>query len=191
MDIVTLIMLVLGLSLDDFTVAIAVGLTQAANPTLNKAGFAFRVAIAFTIPTVTFTLAGWWVGVLLSGWLEVASAWIILGIFVGLGAWVINEAREGGDELHLQQRNLFSFWVLLVLGALTSLDEGAIGVTFTFLDISIPVFFAVLVGVNVLLGVGGVVAGMASTKMNQKWVQILAGLLLIGIGVKNWMVIWF
>ncbi len=87
--------------------------------------------------------------------------------------------------MQLQQKNLFSFWVLLVLGALTSLDEGAIGVTFVFLDISIPVFFAVLVGVNILLGVGGVVVGMASKHVNQKLAQIIAGVLLIGIGIKN------
>ncbi len=166
MDLVTLIMLVLGLSLDDFTIAVAVGLAQSGNPSLNKTRFAFRVAIAFTIPTVAFPLIGWLIGVLLSGWLEVASAWIILGVFVGLGAWVIKEACEGGDQLQLQQKSLSSFWVLLVLGALTSLDEGAIGVTFVFLDISILVFFAVLVGVNILLGVSGVVAGMASKKMN-------------------------
>ncbi len=119
------------------------------------------MATAFTIPTVAFPLVGWLVGFLLSGALEFVSEWIILVIFVGLILWVIKEAREGGDQLQLQQKNLFSFWVLLVLGALTSLDEGAIGVTFVFLDISIPVFFTVLVGVNILLGVGGVVAGMA------------------------------
>ncbi len=95
MDFVTLILLVLGLSLDDFTIAVAVGLTQYGNPSLNKKGFAFRVAIAFTIPTVIFPLIGWLIGVLLSCWLEVASAWIILGVFVGLGAWVIKEACEG------------------------------------------------------------------------------------------------
>jgi putative Mn2+ efflux pump MntP len=184
MDYITLILLILGLSLDDFAIALAVGLLYSTKSLKNKAIFAFRVAIAFTIPTVFFPFLGWMLGLVLSPLISSLSAWIIFIIFVVIGIWIILDAFEEKEAQKLTSKNLGSFWVLLVLGALTSIDEGAIGITFPFLDIPITIIFITLVIVNILLGVFGVLIGLDSKKIQQKPAEVLAGVLLVCVGLK-------
>ena len=191
MDVITLIFLILGLSLDDFVLALAIGIVQTENSRKNKFIFALRIAGTFTFSTVIISLIGWQVGVLFTDFLTKIGSWIMLIVFGFAGIWIIKEAKEGENDQKLKEKNLFSFWTLIVIGILASIDEGVIGITYTFLDFSIPLLIILLTIINFLFGLLGVYLGGSKSKLNTFWVKIMAGLIFIFIGIKNWVTQFF
>ncbi|WP_371804097.1 manganese efflux pump MntP family protein [Candidatus Lokiarchaeum ossiferum] len=186
MDAFTLIFLILGLSLDDFVLAFAIGLVQPENTKQNKFIFALRIAGAFTISTTTISLIGWQVGALFMDLLSTIGAWIMLIVFGFAGYWIIKEAKEEENEQKYKEKTIFSFWSLLLIGLLASIDEGVVSITFSFLDLSIPLLIILLIIANFLFGVLGVYLGGIKSKLNPFWIKIMIGLFFIMIGIKNW-----
>lgn len=191
MDVITLIFLILGLSLDDFVLALAIGIIQTENSITNKSIFALRIAGAFTISTVLISLIGWQVGAFFTDFLTKIGAWIMLIVFGFAGIWIIKEARDGENDQKYREKNLFSFWSLILIGTLASIDEGVIGITYALLDFSIPLLLLLLAIINFLFGFLGVYLARSKSKLNTFWIKIMAGLIFILIGIKNWVTQFF
>ncbi|UYP48538.1 manganese efflux pump MntP [Candidatus Lokiarchaeum ossiferum] len=186
MDVFTLIFLVLGLSIDDFTLAFAIAIMQTEESRVKKLLFSLRIAGAFTISTIIISLLGWFVGIILTDLLLKIGSWLVLIAFVFVGIWIIREAIEGENEQKLKEKNIFSFWILILIGILGSIDEGVIGITYSQLDFSIAMFFILLATINFFFAIIGVYVGGIKSKMNLFWVKVMTGLFFILIGIKNW-----
>ncbi len=186
MDIVSLILLSLGLSLDDFALAFALSLVNPAQTSKNRIFYASKMALAFSISTGVLPLIGWLIGVAIFEWVSSFSAWVILIVFCGVGAWIIKEAFED-ESSKWKGKNIASFWVLLVMGTLGSIDEGAMGIGYPFLDIPVVWIIISVILMNTLLVYLAVLASTWKTRLNKKIPPILSGIILIVLGIINWL----
>ncbi len=79
------------------------------------------MALAFSISTGILPLLGWLISMAIYNWIVSFSAWVLLIVFCGVGGWIIKEAFEEETD-KWKEKKISSFWVLLVLGILGSLD---------------------------------------------------------------------
>lgn len=147
--------------------------------------YAGKMAVAFSTSTALLPLLGWLVGLAIYGWIESFSAWVVLIVFCGVGVWIIKEAFENKQPQSL--KNVSSFWVLLATGVLGSLDEGAVGVGYPFLEIPILWIIVSVIVTNTILIYFAVLVGDWVKGLNRKLPSILAGTILIVLGILNFL----
>jgi len=194
LDYISLILLSIGLSLDDFALAFALCLAISSKSTKERVTNSSKMTLAFSISTGFLPLLGWAIGLAIMDFFFAFSAWIILIVFGGVGIWILKEAFEDETSSTIQkwkEKNLTSFWVLLIIGTLGSMDEGAVGIGYPFL--SLPIIW-IIVGVIICNGLFVFLAMYISTlttKINQKIPSILSGLILLSLGIINWVEILF
>jgi putative Mn2+ efflux pump MntP len=182
MDYLTVLLLAIGMSFDDFALALGISLAAPASKQRNRVLFAIKMALAFSISTVALPLLGWLLGLAVYGWLVSFSAWVILAVFSGVGIWVIKEAFED-EEQAVQGKNLGSFWVLLLLGTLGSFDEGATGLSYAFLNIPVIAIIAAVAIFNTIFVFMAAFVSAHVPASYQKFSRIIAGVILIGLGL--------
>jgi putative Mn2+ efflux pump MntP len=182
MDYLTLLLLAIGMSLDDFALALGISMAAPASKQRDRVLFAVKMAVAFSISTVALPLLGWLLGLAVYGWLVSFSAWVILVVFRGVGIWVIKEALED-EEQAVQGKNLGSFRVLLLLGTLGSFDEGATGLSYAFLNIPVMAIVAAVAIANTILVFIATFISARVPESYQKFSRIIAGVVLIGLGI--------
>ncbi len=185
MDILALFLLALGLSLDDFALAFALCLILPAATPMDRLKQASKMALAFAVSTGLLPLLGWLIGVAIYAWVSTFSAWVVLVVFCGVGAWIIKEAFEDETE-KWKTKNISSFWVLMTLGILGSLDEGAVGISYAFLDVPVWVIIVWVIIVNTILIYLAAILTTWTSKLNKKIPSILSGTILICLGIANW-----
>lgn len=175
----TLMVIAVGLGMDAFAVAVATGV-KLCRVTWRQAG---RMALAFGCFQLIMPLLGWLGGQTLTGVLQAADHWLAFGLLALVGGRMV----WGGlhpDQAGWKAEDPTRGWVLLTLAVATSIDALAVGFSFSMLNLSIwgP---SLLIGVTAfamtLLGLFiGCRVGLAFGER----MEILGGLLLIGIGVK-------
>ncbi len=190
MDILSLLLLALGLSLDDFALAFALCLILPAPTMTGRLKQASKMALAFAVSTALLPLLGWLIGMSIFELVSAFSAWVVLVVFCGVGAWIIKEAFEDEKE-KWKTKDISSFWVLMTLGILGSLDEGAVGISYAFLDVPVWVIIIWVIIVNTILVFAAALLTTWTSKLNQKIPSILSGAILICLGVMNWCEILF
>lgn len=190
MDILSLFLLALGLSLDDFALAFALCLILPAPTITTRLKQASKMAAAFAMSTALLPLLGWLIGLAIYQLVSTFSAWVILVVFCGVGVWIIKETFEEEEE-KWKGKNINSFWVLVSLGVLGSLDEGAVGISYAFLDVPVWIIIIWVIIVNTILVFGAALLTKWSSKMNQKVPSILSGIILIALGITNWIDLFF
>jgi putative Mn2+ efflux pump MntP len=131
MDYLTLILLSLGLSLDDFGLAFALSLLMPSGTFKKLIVNIGKIAIAFSISTALLPLLGWLVGLAIYDWFVSFSSWVVLIVFTSVGVWIIKEAFEN-EKLEWMREKVSSFFTLSAIGILGSIDEGVIGVIIHF-----------------------------------------------------------
>lgn len=186
MDYLTLVLLSLGLSLDDFGLAFALSLQTLSDTFKKRMVYAGKMAVAFSTSSALLPLLGWLVGLAVYGWIVSFSAWVVLIVFCGVGAWIIKEAFD--DEQSKSMKNASSFWLLLATGVLGSFDEGAVGVGYPFLEIPVLWIIAAVILTNTILIFFAVFVGnWIKGFFEQKIYSILSGIILITLGLVNFL----
>ncbi len=178
MDFFTILVVALGLSFDTFAVSLSLGVVR--NRILF--GQATRVAVVLSIFQGGLTIAGYFLGSIISGELKAADHWIALGLMAFLGIKMIMEGlRKTSEE---KAKNFSSMIILVTIALGTSIDAFAVGISFALLDVKIW-------EAGILIGVITFLASMtairigksAGSRLGNK-VEIIGGLLLIAIGLK-------
>lgn len=176
----------LGLSLDDFALAFTLSLLTPAETFKKQVINASKMALAFSISTTLLPLLGWLVGLAIYEKVASFSTWIVLIVFCSVGAWIIKEAFEDESPKWVQ-KNISSFWVLLTMGTLGSIDEGAIGISYAFLEIPISLIIVSVIIANTALIYLAVFLSSLGKRINKKILSILSGLILIALGIMNFL----
>jgi putative Mn2+ efflux pump MntP len=178
MSLVTICLLAVGLSVDAFSVAIGVG---AAN---SKKSWrpVLRLSAAFGLFQFVMPLVGWLAGLTVVNIIGGFDHWIAFALLAFIGGKMIWEGleKESREEKTDQTRG----WPLLLLSIATSIDALAVG--FGFSVLKTPILFpAVVIGaVCFLMTIVGMIFGKGLARVFGKKVEIIGGLVLIGIGVK-------
>ncbi len=175
MDIIAVLLLALGLSMDAFAVSVAGGLGLRR----KRLKVAVELAVLFGGFHVLMTLLGWLLGTGLKDFITGFDHWIAFWLLAFVGGKMILESFKKGKKIEK-----FTLPFLLLLAVATSIDALAIGLSFAFLQIEI-LLSVVVIGLMVgVFSFGGVFLGAKAGKLFGKRVELLGGLILIGIGVK-------
>ena len=178
MSFLTIFILAIGLGIDAFSVAIGIG---AANQKKSWAPV-LRLSLAFGLFQFFMPLIGWLAGSTVAEMIQTLDHWIAFGLLVLIGGKMIREAFE--KETDGEEPDRTKGWPLLVLSIATSIDALAVGFSFSLLKTPI-LFPATIIGVVCFcMTAVGMIFGKGLARVFGKKVEIVGGIVLIGIGVK-------
>jgi manganese efflux pump family protein len=178
MDYFTIFVIALGLSFDTFAVSLSYGVI--------RSGILFRQASRIAMVLAVFqgglTIAGYFIGSIVSDALKATDHWIALGLLSFLGIKMIVEGLKKTKKEETKDYN--STIVLLTIALGTSIDAFAVGISFALLDVRIWEAGVVIGVVTFLASMIAIRIGKsAGVRLGNK-VEIIGGLLLIAIGLK-------
>lgn len=172
-----LILIAFGLSLDAFAVSVASGIVIRR----ERVRHALKVALFFGGFQALMPVIGWLAGLGLRSLIAGIDHWIAFGLLLGIGAKMIVESREldraeAGCPTDTP--------VLFTLAVATSIDALAVGLSFSLLRVAIALPVLVIGAVTFAVSFGGFLAGSRLGHCFEKKIELIGGLILIGIGVK-------
>lgn len=175
---ITIISIAVGLAMDAFAVSIASGVTIKQ----LRIGQALRIATFFGSFQALMPLIGWLAGLSLRDVISGVDHWVAFGLLSAIGCKMIYESFK--VEKAEKETNPLSIFFLLVLSVATSIDAFAVGISLSFLKISISIPAIVIGAITFLFTLVGVFIGDRFGHFFENKIEILGGLMLIGIGVK-------
>jgi len=185
MEIVTLFLLALGLSFDSFAVSVSSGLMLPAIRFYKACIIAFSLAFFQAV----MPLLGWFAGVTIRDYLVNFDHWIAFGLLSALGIKMIFESLK--PEERRNGFNPLDPVVLLTMSLATSIDALIVGVSFAFIETpDTPLWLAILLpviiigGITFLMSMLGILFGKKAGSKLGKRMEMLGGIILIGIGFK-------
>ncbi len=178
MNPVTVLFIALGLAMDAFAVSIVAGSVYRQ----LRVRHALRMALFFGAFQAAMPLVGSLAGLGLKTYINPYDHWIAFGLLAFVGGKMIYEAFAiESAEKNLDPSNLM---VLLALSIATSIDALAVGVTLSLLTSSVA-FAVVVIGLITFgLSYAGVVIGKRFGHFCESRIEVLGGLVLIGIGIR-------
>jgi manganese efflux pump family protein len=178
MDYFTIIGIALGLSFDTFAVSLTYGVMQ------NKIFFrqATRIAIILAIFQAGLTVAGYYLGSVISESVKAFDHWIALGLLSFLGAKMIFEGLKRSEEKEVKDYS--KPLILLTVAIGTSIDAFAVGISFAFLDFKIWSSGIIIGIVTFLASMTAIRIGKSAGEKLGGKVEIIGGAILILIGLK-------
>jgi manganese efflux pump family protein len=178
MDFFTILAIALGLSFDTFAVSLSFGVI--------RSGILFRqatwIAGVLAIFQGGLTVAGYFLGSIVSDSLQATDHWIALVVLAFLGIKMIVEGLNKSKEK--ESKDYSSLIILLTIALGTSIDAFAVGISFAFLNVRIW-------GSGFLIGIVTFLASMTAIRIGKSAgerlgnkVEIIGGVILIIIGLK-------
>lgn len=173
----TLLLIALGVAMDATAVAGGMAIRGA------HARDVLKLAVTFGVFQFVMSLAGAFGGVVIEKYLSSFDHWIAFGLLAVVGGKMLWEAFS-----HDEEREPFtgiSLAALLMLGVATSIDALAVGATLPTLDLPSAFSAAVIGLVTFGFSFGGAWAGKKLGERLGTSLEVVGGLVLIGIGVKT------
>lgn len=178
MDIFELIIISLGLAMDAFAVSICKGVSikKISIKVMMIVGFYFGLFQAL------MPLIGYFLGVSIISKIESIDHYIILILLFIVGIMMIKDAFKEDDV-----DDSLDFKNMILLSLATSIDAMSVGITFSFLNVSI-IYSCLIIGIlTFILSFVGVKIGSVFGKKYRSSACIIGGIVLILIGIKIFM----
>jgi manganese efflux pump family protein len=178
MDTITILAIALGLSFDTFAVSLSYGVIR------NKILFfqAARIAVVLALFQGGLTVAGYFLGSIISSALKAADHWIALSLLSFLGIKMIIEGLKKTEERGT--RDYSSTVVLLTIAVGTSIDAFAVGISFAILEVMIWKAGLLIGIVTFLASMTAIRIGKSAGERLGNKVEIVGGIILVAIGIK-------
>lgn len=178
MEILTVILLAIGLSFDSFAVSVCSGLN------LPQIRFfqAAKIAIFLALFQAAMPLIGWLIGNSMKSLIEPVDHWIAFGLLGLIGGKMIVESFLHPESQVV--KNPLNIRVILTLSLATSIDALAVGFSFATLlsKILMPIF---IIGVvTFVASMLGILLGKKTGPKINRFAEITGGIILIAIGTK-------
>lgn len=180
MSLLTVIFIALGLAMDAFAVSITNGIIIKR----FRIRHALRISLFFGVFQAVMPLIGWFAGLGVREVIAFIDHWIAFGLLSFIGSKMIYESMAMDSDNGENKTDAQDLYVLLILSVATSIDALAVGLSLTFLEISI-ITPAIIIGViTFLFSFMGVYIGSRCGHFFEKKIEVVGGLILIGIGLK-------
>lgn len=185
MNYLEITLIALALAVDATVYAFSYGLVLRQ----GRGWAAFRLALTVGVFQAGMPLLGYWGGEVLRSVVSAWAPWLVLLVFAVLGGSIIwNAWQEDGDED--VATTPLGFAGLMVVGVATSIDALAVGACMALGNLGGP---QLQLGLAVsLIGIITFFCALVSFHsarllhhLPSRWLETLAGLLLIGLGVQN------
>ena len=177
MDILTIMLIAVGLAMDAFAVSIAKGISINDQKRKN----ALIIASFFATFQMIMPVIGWSAGLGLKHVIMGIDHWIALGLLVLIGARMIYDSTKKED---VQRESNLRFHILLTLSVATSIDALMVGLSFAFLQTAIAVPLIVIGIVTFALSYVGFLFGNVIGNILGNKMKVVGGVILIAIGIK-------
>lgn len=186
MDLLTLIFLAVGLSMDAFAVSICKGLA------MKKLSIKHMVIVGawFGGFQALMPMIGYLLGIQFARFINSIAPWIAFVLLVLIG---INMIRESFDKDEEAETDTLGFKTMLIMAIATSIDALAVGITFACVPVAIitgtalinTVIAVIIIGITtfILSMVGVKVGNIFGTKYKNK-AEFAGGVILILLGIK-------
>jgi manganese efflux pump family protein len=178
MNFITILGLALGLAMDAFAVAIAVGsrLDRLAPRPIFRLSFHFGL-FQFMMPII-----GWFVGSQIARYIQHYDHWLAFLLLAYIGSKMIWESWKH-DEQKESLTDPTRRWSLIILSVATSIDALAVGLSMALINVAI-LFPSVIIGiVAAAMTALGMVFGRKLGARFGKKMEFIGGLILIAIGI--------
>ena len=167
-----------GLAMDAFAVSVANGATARR----MKLRHAMRMAAFFGAFQAIMPLLGWSAGQVFRRYIRDVDHWVAFILLAVVGGKMIYEARKlDGDGATADPLNVY---VLFALAVATSIDALAVGVTFSLLAVDVWHAAGIIGAVTFLLSFLGSQAGKSFGHLLERRLEVIGGVILIGMGLK-------
>lgn len=167
----------LGLSIDTFAVAVSSGIV--------KSKITFTSALKYSFVMAFFQggmlLIGGFLGFKIQPTIEAFDHWVAFGLLLAVGANMIFSAFKNDNDKKI---NPLKFATMMLLALATSIDALAVGFSFAFSEINVYVTVLIVSIVTFFAAMLGLLLGKSSATFWGKKLEIIGGIILIGIGIR-------
>ena len=178
MDLITILLIALGLAMDCFAVSLGIG----TSPVEKDARTVFRITFHFGLFQGLMTFLGWLAGSSVVNLISRFDHWIAFILLAWVGVRMIRESLSKKEEDN--PCNPSRGKTLVMLSVATSIDALAVGLSLAFVDGSILVSSLVIGITSLLLSLFGLfIGGKLGCKFGKR-MELIGGLVLIGIGIR-------
>ncbi len=178
MELLTIIIIAVGLAMDALAVSIVSGTTYRR----LKVRHALRIAIFFGGFQAFMPAVGSLAGMSVRAYIASYDHWVAFALLTAVGIKMIYESFQI-KSAH-QNFDVSNLLVLLVLSVATSIDALAVGVTLSLLRISLVTAVTVIGLVTFVLSYLGTYIGNRFGHFCESKIEAIGGLILIGLGLK-------
>ncbi len=176
-DFIIMVGIAIGLSMD----ALAVSVANGAMVQGLRFRQALRIAFFFGLFQAIMPLIGWAAGTTFNQYINRFDHWIAFGLLFIIGGRMVIESFSGA---HAKVRNCLHFPTLLMMSLATSIDALAVGVSFAMLNEGIWYPILIIGVITFFVSMLGIRFGKSVGPLFGKRVEMIGGLVLIGIGFK-------
>jgi putative Mn2+ efflux pump MntP len=173
-----ILLISLSLAMDCLAVSIAVGATS------KKPNFfdSLKLGLFFGLFQAIMPLIGWFIGFSFKDIIVNIDHWIAFSLLAAIGIKMLYEAFK--KEADKKKIDIMRIPVLLILSVATSIDALVVGISLPLLNISLYIAIMLIGSFTFLFSVIGYFIGNKIGNVIGNKVEILGGLILIGIGIK-------
>jgi len=177
MDLITLLLLSVGLCFDTFAVSVSSGLIK------REMLFwqAVRIASILAIFQSIMPVLGWLGGISIKDIIEPYDHWIALGILTALGVKMLIESQKDIKTKNIDPLNLK---IIITMAFATSIDALAVGISFAIIDVDMILAVFTIGIVTFIVSMLGILFGKKTGSHLGPRMEIVGGLILIAIGIK-------
>jgi putative Mn2+ efflux pump MntP len=195
MDILSIILIGIGLSMDAFAVSVTNGILIS-NLKMRQA---LKIGLYFGAFQALMPIAGWLAGFRFQNYIVSVDHWIAFILLALIGGKMLHEALQPEVEDDSSIEAMCEVAVsnqgtvcdqpitagrLLVLAVATSIDALAVGISFACLGVSIAQSAAIIGLITLVICTAGVYIGNRFGSLMKKKAEIAGGVILIAIGLK-------
>jgi putative Mn2+ efflux pump MntP len=177
MDIITIILIAVGLAMDAFAVSITHGMTT----TNQKRKNALIMASFFGAFQMLMPVIGWLAGLAMAELIMGIDHWIAFSLLMFIGSKMIYESIKKENS---EQESSLRIHILLTLSIATSIDALMVGLSFAFLQTELAIPLVIIGIVTFALSFIGYFFGCALGKIFKNKIEAVGGIILILIGLK-------
>jgi putative Mn2+ efflux pump MntP len=177
MDLLTQILIGIGLSMDCLAVSLSIGGTT----TKDHLTVALVYGLCFGVFQTGMTLLGWAAGTPLAVYIVTFGPWLSFFLLVLIGGKMIIEGFR--EEASTRSIGTFQILPVVLVSIATSIDAFAAGISFAFLrqEILTP---ALIIGlIAFIISCAGVLSGNRLRSCLGKSFEILGGFILVAVGL--------
>jgi putative Mn2+ efflux pump MntP len=178
MEHLTSVLIGVGLAMDAFTVSLGI---STGRQEINKRSM-FRLAFHFGIFQMGMTIVGWFAGNSIVSLIQAFDHWVAMALLAYVGGKMIRSGLNPDADSYLTDPSRGR--LLVILSVATSIDALAVGLSMAMIDTPwlLP---SIIIGVVTLVLSGiGLMVGDQLGKRFGKGMEILGGLILLGIGIR-------
>lgn len=179
MNLLTLILVGVGLSID----SLAASITTGACAKNVKIRHVFKIAAFMALFQGTMPLIGWFIGSSFKSIIEHYDHWVAFVLLLGIGGKLIYDGIKNSGQINTKTDTTNNF-LLAGMALATSIDALILGIGFGLININIWLAMLIIGTTTFVFSSVGVVIGEKLGNKINKGIEIFGGLVLIGLGVK-------